>query len=221
MTLHPNAKVVKLHSVRLTVEMISPPGKWVLHSRGRLELLHSVQSSLHRYDGWDLRNWLLAVKTAGQTIQFLRAVGRFSKLSLNNVTDIEEFQGLVRKLLLSRKFDWDGLDNCASKRIIDAARREMGQALEFGWDKGGSLARIHSTTALNAFLATVQFEQWQDAKFAACQRDGCFKVYKIDSKHARKYCDDRCAKHESVKRFRTRQRLVRKVGVTISALKEL
>jgi hypothetical protein len=189
-------------------------------SRIRLRAWGSDESE-QRMDAWAVRDEFLGLKTDAQVMAFLNKTGRFTTFPLNDpwgYAEMRRWQKIVREFLRIHPSDW--LDWLGSKlpedekgHFIVAIIRHRRPKMEFWWTqpKKGHSVLFEAKTTLCALLASIQIDHLRNAKFRFCARADCRKPFEVVSKHERKYCNWHCAHLETVRRSRTKRKLLGKL----------
>ena len=216
MTLSQNRDMHKaqfMSQIRLTLPIVlkhheSPVTTRLVSLR---DLLEDADSAQHRFvpdsrgpygpfEPWQLREDFLSwVPEYWQG--FVEMAGQFGTFRISK-NDFVEWQQLLREALLRHPREWRKLESRFDRRKVSKLFEPL--PMSFAWDVAVPTARICTTTALTAIIATIQLDVLRGAEFKVCARADCPNPpFKVETRH-KIYCSPECAHLVAVRNSRAR-----------------
>jgi hypothetical protein len=180
------------------------------------------------FDAWKVREEFLSLKADQEFLDFLNKVGPFAGApgwfsGQWAASDFKLWQEMFREFLKRSPASWDcAVEKVFKTKTVSVVGQILGRAKRFNllfhwkgtqqfeWRGAQHIAALEAWDVVTAILATIYIDHLHGTKFGFCKRDDCRKAYKIESKHARRYCSQYCAHLESLRRMRKRQRQKRR-----------
>jgi hypothetical protein len=175
-----------------------------------------IPVGLGELDAWVVRDNFLSAKSDDEILQFLRNTGMFWRTAESpgrwDFGDMRCFQQVITYLLTTEPLKWKPLKSVfTSTRVIPALNGYRSFAAGFDWTPEAHAATLIIDSTLGAMLASVLIDHLAGAKFSYCARLDCRKIFRIESKHVRKFCDERCGRLQSLHTYRERKREKKRV----------
>jgi hypothetical protein len=179
------------------------------------------------FDGYEVREHFMSLRTPQDCLVFLNKYGRFSPLQ-----KIDEQVGWTFKAMMKWQEVFADLAKRSPDKWSDYANSLMspehgpnirGVVGALSWSKNSITFQKNSSDiptakgakyfgviatndVVSAIVTTLQVDHVRGAKFGVCARIDCPRFYEITSHHKRKYCGETCAHLETVRRLRKRQK---------------
>ncbi|MBI3477734.1 MAG: CGNR zinc finger domain-containing protein [Acidobacteria bacterium] len=116
--------------------------------------------------------------------------------------DLIEWKQLFTAALILPQSKWELLEKDFPIRKVRQLQKPF--PLKIGWLGGLPIGTVILETALDAIVTSIQIDKLQGAQFQQCARPNCPRVFKLESRHERLYCDTDCAHYMAVKNSRAR-----------------
>jgi len=183
------------------------------------ECVHPVPPRPRRHiDPWGLRDKFVRLnRSEPRLLEFLHEAGYWTStgggslvlpgsqrpsVDAHPVSDFWKWQDICRQLMKDPPGFW-----CSTyPRLSDDNKSELlglrrVRILLFG-EGGSHQASTLVFGALKSILVSIYLDLLHHAKFKECARPDCAAVFRIESRHKRKYCSQYCGHLESVRRNR-------------------
>jgi hypothetical protein len=194
-------------TVPIEISFLTTVAKWTLQSDIDDDAglaVFSCQRCSERgqhLNAWQVRDRFLRLRTTRQLAAFLAETGFFD-LFLLTFSNLTLWQGLVTHLLRVKPQYWPKLADTYGQRFLQMVKRNTRLRMSFDWEGPSPLAAVEASTTAQAIIASVQIDHLRGARFRVCARPDCGRVYEVQSKHERMYCEQYCAHLVSLRRKR-------------------
>lgn len=163
-------------------------------------------------DAWEIRNEFLELQHDDREAlrKFLGKTGAFGWLNEYRglkESELWKFQAAIRRQLLrptvsknETKFatDFEGvIHNRIQSYVMNAY---------VGLVDGKVIAEAEAANTFDAIVSTIFIDRLRKLRFKVCQRPDCAAIYKLTSRHTRKFCSYNCAHVMTVRRSRKAQK---------------
>ncbi|HWR34651.1 MAG TPA: hypothetical protein VN622_02135 [Clostridia bacterium] len=168
-------------------------------------------------DAWQMRDELLELdETTNGLAAFLSRYGQWDSVTLprepvdrssNKIVPWVTFAERVWHVSVPRTAnEYYDVRELISSGLLCTAANWLGSqfaSLPFGKPRPEfPHLRIEARTCIDALLGTITVDHLLGTEFRVCARSDCPKIFKVESKHKRVYCDQYCGHLESVRRNR-------------------
>jgi hypothetical protein len=159
-------------------------------------------------DAWQVRDRFVNLKRSDdQLFDFLNDTGRWDQfLGPYLLKNMWDWQDAIKHLLLRPHRKWQDVISEHLNPYVGC----MGIAayLDVSFESDGDNLWFELTPhgCVGALLGSVLIDRVEGARFQICQRPDCRQVYRLKSRHKRKYCSYDCAHLQSVRASRKQQR---------------
>jgi hypothetical protein len=152
-------------------------------------------------DPWKLREDFLNLPEDDRAlVDFLNRTQYWNDRSPKTTNEYWSWQSLIRRALLRRPYGWSNLVRKFPVDQVLALR--LGFAIDIEWKKGVAIGQVSADSPLQAIVATVQIDRMRGVRYDTCARPDCQRLYRIKTRHSRKYCTQKCAHLENVRAIR-------------------
>jgi hypothetical protein len=187
----------------------------------------------HRFksyiDASEIRDGFLAIRDVDDALRFFRETGYFFPLHnerdwgkddipkhphvFATLSEIRRCQGMIRKIAISPLADWAGIAEAYPTHWCKHFGRAPTMHLHKDVSSGGvAIGVARCLTGLTAIVTLIQVDHLAGLEWRACARPDCPRVYRVESRHSRKFCSTECAHLVAVRA--SRARLLRKTSRT-------
>ena len=190
----------------------------LVSEKGRFQSARNMPTLARELYPWELREQFLAVdKHPDEVVNFLNRTawhgGPHEETDwprgrrMRNVEDFTQLQNLVRIALRRRYKNWKNL----KARFLERTNVLLsGVEATIRWSKKRPVVRIEVESPFDAIIVSVKIDAMMGERFRFCARRDCQRLYKVRSRHSRRYCRQYCAHIENVRRTRKRKQRKRK-----------
>jgi hypothetical protein len=159
-------------------------------------------------DPWKLRERFLNLKHSDdQLLRFLNDIGTWdNSLGPFRPENIWSWQNAIKHMLLQPNRKWQGIVAQYLNPYVGFQGVAAYLDCEFTLSDEAFWLQLIPLGCLGALIGTVLLDRSERARFRVCARDDCRQLYRLQSRHKRKYCSYDCAHIESVRSDRKRKK---------------
>ena len=169
--------------------------------------LWDVDEAYRRVDPWRMRDEFLRARTLASLAEFLNKYGHFGR-GMQPRADVGSEYGRITwkpHIVLPGEI-WKHKEAVATGLRSGAAK--WFERMHFDLFSRPEFPHfVHSEHDIqDSLYATITVDFLRGVKFRACARKDCGFLFKLESRHKRRYCSQYCAHLESVRRNRRKKR---------------
>jgi hypothetical protein len=202
-----------LVTIPVSVRVRKKPVTWTLgdwYGRSTVNGFHDqeLKTTNDFLDGWAIRDRFLSLyRTESDLLKFLHWVGAFLPVPLQaeyEISAIWKCQDFFRNVLLDKDVNWRAAWGGQFRSFARFATLEEGcPSMQFVLGSRKPMAVLEPLCGLYAIKATLDLDLLRGAEFRWCVRPDCpTKIFRVTSRHKRKYCSYRCAHLQSIRNSR-------------------